>query len=440
MMATRTLDAASPSERAKSGPTLLGSLVPLLILALSMVVGFMVMGSFGTVQEGAKAELKLSDYSLGIIQGVGAAIPLVLFSVPIGILVDRTRRTRLLVALALVWTAGTLLTAVAGSMATLFIARMLVGIGATGALTAALSIGSDLCAPTERGRAMLIISLGKALGVASAFGAGGALYGLFAHDTGALATVIPWRGVHYVLALVSALVVLPLLALREPERREVAETVHAPFRVLAAELWTRRGFLLPLFIGQSSVVMADTAAVIWAAPVLSRSYGLSPDQFAGWMGLLLFSAGLLGAIIGGFASDIGHKSQLRGGILRGAVIAAIVGIPAALFAVGPNVTLFAIGLGTLALAGNVTGVVTSVTLTVLIPNELRGLCIGAFIAVAGLVGYGIAPILVAAVSGLLGGEAHIAPALAMVGITVSIISVAAFATAMRFAPRSATTI
>lgn len=439
-MVTRALDAVSTPEGVTAGPTLLRSLVPLLILALSMVTGFMVMGSFGTVQEGAKAELGLSDYSLGIIQGVGAAIPLVLFSVPIGILVDRTRRTRLLVGLAVVWTAGTLLTAVAGSMATLFIARMLVGIGTTGALTAALSIGADLCAPTERGRAMLIISLGKALGVASAFGAGGTLYGLFAHDTGVLATVVPWRGVHYVLALVSALMVLPLLALREPRRREVAEAVHAPFRVLAAELWTRRGILIPLFIGQSSVVMADTAAVIWSAPVLSRSYGLSPDQFAGWMGLLLFSAGVLGTIVGGFASDIGHKSRVRGGILLGALVAAIIGVPAALFAVGPNVTLFAVGLGTLVLAGNVTGVVTSVTLTVLIPNELRGLCIGALISVAGLVGYGIAPVLVAAVSGLLGGEAHIAPALAVVGITVSVISVMAFAAAMRFAPRSATTL
>ncbi|MDB5714360.1 MAG: transporter [Sphingomonadales bacterium] len=438
MMATRTLDAGLQPEPATSGPTLLRSLVPLLILAFSMVIGFMVMGSFGTVQEGAKAELKLSDYSLGIIQGVGAAIPLVLFSVPIGILVDRTRRTRLLVGLALVWTAGTLLTAVAGSMATLFIARMLVGIGTTGALTAVLSIGSDLCAPTERGRAMLIISLGKALGVALALAAGGALYGMFAHGTGWFATIMPWRGVHFVLACVSAVMVLPLLALREPQRREVAEAIHSPFRVLAAELWTRRGFLIPLFIGQSSVVMADTAAAIWAPPVLSRSYGLSPDQFAGWMGLLLFSTGVLGTIVGGFVADVGHKSRLRGGILTGAVVAAIIGIPAALFAIGPSVTLFAIGLGTLALAGSVTGVTTSVTLTVLIPNELRGLCIGAFIAVAGLVGYGIAPVLVAAVSGLLGGEAHIAPALAVVGVTVSMISVAAFIVAMRFAPQSAT--
>ncbi|WP_447412414.1 hypothetical protein, partial [Clostridium perfringens] len=65
------------------------SLLPLLALALAMTLGFTMMGSFGTVQEGAKAELHLSDYTLSLIQGVSAALPLALFSIPIGILVDR---------------------------------------------------------------------------------------------------------------------------------------------------------------------------------------------------------------------------------------------------------------------------------------------------------------------------------------------------------------
>ena len=65
-------------------------------------------------------------------------------------------------------------------------------------------------------------------------------------------------------------------------------------------------------------------------------------------------------------------------------------------------------LGVLMLCRHVTGLVTSVALTVLLPNELRGLSIGAFIAVAGLIGFGIAPSLVALVSKLLGGEQHLA--------------------------------
>ena len=119
-----------------SDPTFANALPRLLLLALALTIGFTAMGSFATVQEAAKAQLHLSDQTLGIVQGVAAAVPLVLFSVPIGIAVDRMNRVRLLIALAIVWTAGTLLTAFAPSAPVLFLARMLTAIGTTGALTA----------------------------------------------------------------------------------------------------------------------------------------------------------------------------------------------------------------------------------------------------------------------------------------------------------------
>src|SRR3546814_18737974 len=94
---------------------------------------------------------------------------MVLFSVPIVILVDRRNRVRLTIGLALLWTLGTLLTAFAPSEGLLTTARMLVGIGSTGSLTAALSLFADFCAPSQRGRAMLIVHLGTAWGVALGF-------------------------------------------------------------------------------------------------------------------------------------------------------------------------------------------------------------------------------------------------------------------------------
>src|SRR3546814_4931614 len=68
---------------------------------------------------------------------------MVLFSIPIGILVDRRNRVRLTIGLALLWTLGTSLTAFAPSAGLLTAARMLVGIGSTGSLTAALSLCAD---------------------------------------------------------------------------------------------------------------------------------------------------------------------------------------------------------------------------------------------------------------------------------------------------------
>ena len=411
--------------------TLRSAALPLALLSLTMAAGFTALGSFGTVQEGAKAELGLSDGTLALIQGVGVAVPLALFSVPIGLAVDRWNRVRLLLALAACWTAGTALTAVAPGVAALFAARMLTGIGATGALTAALSIGADLCAPHERGRAMLLMTLGKMAGMAAAFALVGWLFGVLA---GGMAGLTPWRASHAALAGLSLLCLIPLLALREPARREVEIVVGAPLRIMFGALWARRGFLLPLFVGQISVVMADNAALIWSAPVLQRSLGLRPDQFAGWMGALIFAAGVGGAVLGGLAADRGQRSGRRGGILGGALIAAAVGAPAALFPVGNGVVAFAAMFGGLQLCGTVTGLVTSVALTVLLPNEVRGLAIGLFIAVAGVIGFGVAPALVVGVSRLLGGEAHLAPALAIVGVLTGALAVLAFAQAIRRAP------
>lgn len=427
-----TLAQSEPQGRLTAPATL----VPLLLLALVITMGFTALGSFGTIQESAKAELGLSDDALALIQGIGAAVPMVLFSIPIGILVDRRSRVRLTIVLAIIWTVGTLLTAFAPSATWLTAARMLVGIGATGSLTAALSLCADFCAPEQRGRAMLVVNLGKALGVALGFALTGWLFGLLSDFTvpNWLAGFAPWRGAHVLLAGISAVLLLPLFFLREPVRREREARPDAPFRVVAGELWDRRSFLAPLFAGQIAVVMADVAATVWVAPVLSRDFGLSPQEFAGWVGALMLGTGIAGAVLGGISADLGQKSSIRGGIILGAVVAAGIGVPAAFFPLMPSVTTFAIALGVLALSGAVTGLVVSVALTVLLPNELRGLCIGAFIAIAGLIGFGFAPWIVTRVSAAMGGEHMLAEALALVGVSVSAISFFAFMLAMKRAP------
>lgn len=410
----------------------------LLALALATLIGFTVMGSFATVQEAAKAELGLSDYALSLISGVSAAVPLLLLSIPIGLAVDRFNRVRILIWLAVVWTIGTALTSVGSSVPVLFVARMLTAIGMTGALTAAVSIAADLCEPGQRGRATLILNLGKIAGQALGFALIGALFAWFTAPTASawFGAMSGWRATHLALALISAVAILPLLLLRDPARRETVAGPRASFAVLMREVLAHRAFLAPLFVGQMSVVMADAAAGIWAAPVLSRSFGLQPGDFAGWMGLLLLGAGLAGSIVGGLSADLGAKSRVRGGLLLGAVLAAAAGIPAALFPIAGSVPLFAVALGVLTVSGAVTGLVMAVALTVWLPNEVRGLTIGAFLAFAGLFGFGVAPPLVAFASDILGGEGYLSAALAMVAVATSVLGFVGFLLAMRNAPAS----
>jgi len=422
---------------AEPAPALRSSTGPLLLVSLAMLIGFTMLQSFGIMAETAKAEMHLSDAELALVQGVSAAIPLLLFSIPIGIWVDRRNRVRIILVMALAWTLGTFGTAAAPSVPILFAARMLTGIGTTGGLTAALSLASDYCRPEQRGRALLLPSLGKSFGIAAGFTVAGLLLGAFAGNRLPMVFgATSWRSAQWALGGLSALLSLPLLLLREPERHEVEAGPGAPFRVVLAELWSRRRWVIPLFVGQTSVVMADAAAGVWASPVLQRSYHLQPGDFAGWLGAIVLVTGIVGAIIGGLAADWGQKSGIRGGLLIGAVAASALGIPAALFPVVPGVVGFGAAIGLLLLAGTMTGLVTSVVLTVWLPNELRGLAIGAFISIAGLIGFGVAPSLVTLVSGLLGGERHLDSALAIVGVIVSVVSVGGFLVSMRSAPGS----
>lgn len=413
------------------------SIPALIALALAIGAGWQAIGLFSTVQEAAKAELGLSDTQLGFIQGVGAALPLILLSIPIGRLIDRRNRIGLMIALSSCAVIGLTITAFAANATTLFISRTFTSLAANCAITAAISIAADLCVPTRRGTAMLILTLGKWGGSAAAFTVGGWLFGVLG-ETGLPAwtgVTEPWRGIHLIVALFTVAIIFPLFLLREPARRETLAGQGAPLRVVLREIWARRAFILPMFAGQIAVAMVDIAAGIWAAPILSRSYGLQPQQFAQWMGLVVFVAGVAGSMLGGVAADLGHRTGRRGGILLGAVAATILSVPMALFPLAPNSAIFAIMLGIFLLCGTVAGLIVSTSIAVLLPNELRGLCIGLFIAVGGTIAFGLAPLLITFVSTLLGGEAQLGLSLAIVGAITTMLASIAFPMAMRHAPR-----
>jgi MFS family permease len=370
--------------------------------------------------------MSLTDMQLSLVQGLAASIPIALLAIPIGRLVDRANRMRILLVLMGISVAGTLLTAAATGFEALFITRMLAGLGAVCAIPVAISIAADLSTVERRGRALLILSLGQAVGVALGFAAGGSLLAVVAHGATGWFGLSPWRAVHVLFGLAALVLLLPLAALREPRRQEVGTTAHLDMAEVTRELWLRRGWLVPLFIGQVGVVMADVAAGIWAAPVLTRDHGLGPEQFAAWMGAAVLLPGILGSLIGGVAADLGQRSLRRGGILYGAIIAAAGAIPTALFPIVPSVEGFASVLSVFLLCGAITGLVTATVIACRIPNELRGVCLGLFIVVSAVIGTGIAPTAVTLVSDALGGESHLAAALAGTGAVISVFSFAAF--------------
>lgn len=423
---------ASAATTTNAGPAAGSSLPALLLLGGAIACSSATQGVFGPLQEAAKLDLGLSDFQISLVQGLAASLPVAVLSIPLGRMTDRGNRVRLLVAMAVCWTLGTLMTAFAHGFTMLFAARTLAAVGMMCALPVAISVAADLSKPEARGRSLLLLSASRMIGVALAFALGGALLGsMGAHSPSPLATFAPWRSVHLIFGIVSALLILPLLWLREPARRELDGIISPSFGEAMDAIWQRRALLAPLFLGQVTVVMADASAGIWASPVLIRDYGLQPADFGAWMGLILLLSGLIGSVIGGVLADLGHKGRIPGGVLGGAVLASLVTIPAAFFPVMPTVGGFAAMLMLLVLGGAIAGLITATAITVLVPNELRGVCLGAFIVVGAVFGLGIAPTVVTLVSDLFGGEAHVREGLTVVTLVTSVIASIGFLAAAR---------
>ena len=446
------------------------------LITLAVFTGTAARYVLSPMQELVKADLGLGDNQIALLQGMAIALPTALISIPVGRLVDRTNRTRLLIVLALLCAVGSLLTALSQGFAAAFASRMLVAAAVVAAQPAALSLVSDLTQPAERGRMIMLTSLGQAFGGTAAYMLAGVLLawlpGLVPAG-GLLSGWAPWRLVQLAFAAAVLAASVAMLWMREPPRREdgggadvaanpvAADAVttananaaakrHAAAAASAAAddanadvnaglgdslraLWGYRRLLLPLSGGMVSIGMADAAASIWAVPILTRTFHQLPADFGPWLGMLNLGANVAGAVVGGMAADLGQRGRGQSGALWGAVLGAALSVPAALFAVMPSVASFAVLLALLLASGACVNIAATSAIMVLLPNRLRGMCISVLVAVIGLVAFGLAPLLVSLTARLSANGGDLTVPLASVGVVTSLAATAAFVRAMRVA-------
>jgi len=408
------------------------------LVALALLGGAAARTVLSPLQELMKADLGFTDNQVSLVQGAAMALPLAVVSMPIGRLVDRGSRSQVLLILALICAFGSALTAVANSFVTMFVARSLVGIAMGGALSAAVSLGADLSTAGNRSKVMGLLGMGQVIGAALAFLMAG---NLLVHlprnvDFGmGLSPLAAWRVVQLLFSLAMLALASLLFLLHEPPRQEVEAQVLG-LGAVVREVMAHRRVLVPLVIGMISVNMADAAANIWAVPVLTRSLHLQPSEFGSWMGLLLLAAGFAGVILGGLLGDLGQRLGGRPGTLGAAALVSAVAAPMAFFPVMATVPDFAALFGLLMLLGAATGVIGTAAITVVIPNELRGITLS-LAGVAGIVfGLGIAPTLVSFIAQVAGFGDDIRTPLTIVGLATGVIGAVAYLVAMRAARKS----
>lgn len=143
----------------------------------------------GAVAPQLESSLHINNADIGLLSSVSLLIGAI-FTIPVGLLVDRTRRMPLLALTIILWSIASLFSAAAGSFSGLLLTRLALGAVTASAGPAIASLTGDYFAAGERARIWSYILVGEAAG--SAFGF---------IVSGLVASAIDWRGAFVVLAL-----------------------------------------------------------------------------------------------------------------------------------------------------------------------------------------------------------------------------------------------
>ncbi len=334
----------------------------------------------GLLVDPIRADLKISDTDVGVLQGVAFAIIYSVAGLPLGRLADIVQRRRVILAGVALWSLGTIVCGYAGSFAMLLLGRLIVGIGEAALAPAALSMISDMFPTARRGTAIGLFAMGMAIGGGAAISIGGIVLGLAVDHrfagiplVGALA---PWREVLVLLGL-SGLPVLALMTLvPEPERRRglvPGECSGDSLGEVVKSLALVRHALLPLVLACALMSVGDFALLSWAPALLARRYLLSATAIGFALGLPIITAGALASLGGGAISDRLARRHGPAGRLRFAAVSASIALPFALIGLTSSANQVIIAVAAWSLFSTAAGIVGMTAIQEIVPNRTRGL-------------------------------------------------------------------
>jgi hypothetical protein len=248
-------------------------LVLTLVYALSIADRFVM----STLIEPIKADLGLSDSSIGFLTGSSLAFFYVTAGLPLATLADRANR-RTMIALALA--AWSVMTTLCGSVQNywqLLLARIGVGVGEAGGTPPSASLLSDYFAPRRRALALSVFSVGASLGSMMGSSAG------YASDAWG------WRAAFLVLGVPGVAVALLVAStIREPERGRLDNAPASGRTSLRDTLRFARAqpALLHTWIGATVYTLWSWGLMWWTPSFLVRSHHMTLGDAGGALSLM----------------------------------------------------------------------------------------------------------------------------------------------------------
>lgn len=379
------------------------------ILFVAYIFSFIDRLILSLLVEPMKRDLALTDTQFSLLQGFAFAILYTFAGLPLGRLIDRANRVRIVALGVGFWSAMTAVCGMVSNYWQLFLARVGVGVGEATLSPAAYSILADSFEPRRLGLALGIYNVGAAVGGGLAMMIGGYVVQAVSAMDDVVLPVIgqihAWQLTFLVIGPPGIVVALLVARLREPPRhgrlQAAAGTglVSIPLREVVAFVKRHRVSLGLHHLAVGLSHMAAFGAISWTPVLLVRVHQWPADRIGMAVGLALMFGGALGFIGGGWLGDVLSRRNGTVGRLQVGLIAALVALPAtAVFSLQPNPWVSAALLGVIYMcaAANLPSAIAA--LNELAPNQMRAQLSALFLFVINLIGLGLGATLVALAS------------------------------------------
>ena len=379
----------------------------LALLLLAYIFNFLDRQILGILLEPIKADLQFTDSELGVLTGPAFALVYSLVGIPLAVMADRTSRSGVITAALVAWSGFTALCGMAANFWQLFLFRLGVGLGEAGGVAPSYALIADHFPPERRGRGLAVFSLGVPIGLGA-----GAILGSW------IASTFNWRTAFLVMG-VAGIVLAPIFKIVVRDRPRASGSSAPSLQDLGATfpaIAKKPSFWLMAF-GASLSSLCGYGLATWVASILIRSFGMSLAGAGQYLGSLLLVGGTFGVFMGGWLADrLGNRDRRWYAWLP--AIAWLITAP--LYAAGlmtENLTLAWV----LLLVPNALNILWlgPVTTAVqhLAPQPMRATASGAFLLINNLIGLGVGPLLIGALSDRL-RDAHGADSLRVAALAV----------------------
>jgi MFS family permease len=352
------------------------------VLTLTQVVSYLDRFLPSLLVQPIKHDLGLSDLQIGLMLGPAFTLFYIILGIPLGWLADRVSRRALLAAGIAIWCTLTAAAAGTRGFASLLVTRLGVGLGEATVAPASISLLSDYFTPERRARAISLFMSGAFLGAGTSF----LFFGPLVHHLESLpALSLPWIGsvqswrlCFLIVGACGLPLTVLLLSVREPSRTGrmggVGSAALGPrptFRDGVAFILKHWRAFGTLFVASARNVTMGALA-LWNVSLFKRSWNWNVAEVGVAVGLILFTAGPIGTLLGVFLTHRDTKAGRPDATLRALFVGLVIGVPAyVLFPLMPSAGL---GLSWLFCAHVGQAMATAAgpaTLVVLAPGEIR---------------------------------------------------------------------